>query len=87
MTKIEGRKEDLPKIMATIGWTVPPMVFRLGVKYLRMKRQARRAAMRFRAGLEASGMPPELASRLADTYSVDLSIHKMLKGLGIPFIR
>jgi hypothetical protein len=85
--KTEGRKEDLPKILATIGWTVPPMAFRLGVKYLRMKRQSQRAARRFRAGLESGGMPPELASRLADTYSVDLSIHKMLRGLGIPFIR
>lgn len=48
--------------------TVPIVVLRLGVTFLRMKAKRRGAVRRFRRTLLRSGMAPEFADRLVADY-------------------
>ena len=69
---------DKVKIVATVMASVPPLVLRLGVAYLRMKRCARKTTKIFEKGMLDRGMAPEMAHRLAMGYEGGLSIRTML---------
>lgn len=81
MTETENR-QDTPKIVATIIWEIPNIVLRVGVAYLRLRRDSRRATREFRKGMEAEGLPPALAERLAKSYSSDLSLRSLFRKVG-----
>lgn len=75
-------REDLPKVVAAIMWMSPGLAVRGGFAYLRMKKMARRSSQHFMDGLIRGGMPPEMARRLSEKYSVDISIRSFIGGLG-----
>ena len=68
MTNEAGEREDIPKIVASVIASMPPMVFRLGMQYLRMKKSVQKAAKAFEAELVANGVDPGTAWRLAMDY-------------------
>jgi hypothetical protein len=68
MTTECGEREDLPKIVASVIASMPPMIFRVGVEYLRMKKRVQRASKVFEAELVANGIDPGTAWRLAMEY-------------------
>ena len=74
-------KDDLPTIAANIIATIPPLVFKIGVGYLTMKRRVRKSARAMEAELMASGMPEHLARRLSLRYEEDSKfIETMMRG-------
>jgi len=58
-------RDDLP---VEIAARVPGFLLRLGVGFLRMQRQRRSGVRAFRRTLLEGGVPPALATRLADSY-------------------
>lgn len=81
MTEDEQRP-NIPKMMGAIGTKVPLLVVRLGVSYLRLKRNANRASRIFVTELERGGMPSEEARRLGESYASDISIRRFLRQTG-----
>lgn len=77
MTEVEGRG-DIPRLVATAMTAAPALTLRLGLCYLRMKRNSRRASRAFREKLERDGVPPDLARRLEAEYGSELSVRKLL---------
>lgn len=78
----EGR-EDVPRILATVMWTVPGLAIKTGVSYLRMRRDLQRSARVFYKSMVDSGMPVEQAQQLREKYENGLSTHGLMKSLGI----
>ena len=76
------RREDIPRVVATVIWEAPGLVFRGGFAYLRIKRQARRNSRHFKRGLLRGGMPPEIARSLSQKYTTKLGIRRFFGGLG-----
>jgi len=81
----DGESEDLPTIVASVIAMVPPLVFRTGFAYLKMKKRAQKMAKKIETELVSSGMPPEYAERLAEQYATDLSLRRMLRSMDVPF--
>jgi hypothetical protein len=72
MTEAErGDREDLPTIIASVIATAPPLVLKIGLGYLRMKRRVRKSARVMERELMASGMPEHIARRLSMRYEED----------------
>ena len=65
------RREDVPKIVASIIATVPSIMLRCGFTYLRMKRRVRKNARVIEREMMASGMPEHVAKRLSMRYEED----------------
>jgi len=79
MSEPEG---DLPKTVAVIMIAIPSLVLRTGFVYLRTKRKARKGAKRVMKGMIESGIPPELAKKLAEQYEAQLSIRTIMRRFG-----
>jgi hypothetical protein len=77
--------EDLPKIVASVVATIPPLVFRTGWAYLRMKKRAQRMSKQLEREFVSNGIPPEYAERLAEQYATELSIRRIFRKMEIPF--
>ena len=72
MTESEcGKREDIPKIAASIIATVPSMILKCGFTYLRMKRRVRKNARVMEREMMASGMPEHVAKRISMRYEED----------------
>jgi hypothetical protein len=68
----------------------PPLVWRIGIAYLKMKRRSRRAEKTFRKALLDGGVPETYAKELTNEYTSFLSIRQLLKQVGpgnIPGLR
>lgn len=76
MKTMSEREDDLPKTVAVIMVSIPSLVIRTGFVYLRTKRKARKGAKRVMKGMIESGLPPELAKKLAGEYEAQLSIDR-----------
>jgi hypothetical protein len=79
---MSGEDEDLPRVMATVIWSVPPLVLRLGTTYLKMRLDAKRAGQLFYRELIDGGMPKEAAQELRDEYVSTLDIRRLMKEMG-----
>ncbi len=77
-------REELPKIVGVVIAKSPKLLLKLSWRYLKMKKRAQRAERTFRQQMEASGMDPETAARLAERYTSTVSIRHLLKETGIP---
>jgi hypothetical protein len=84
MTDKEG-SQDLPTIVASVMVTIPPLVFRTGWAYLRMRKHAQKASKKLELEFVSNGIPPEYAERLAEQYATDLSIKTMIRQMDLPF--
>lgn len=82
MRTMSDQEGDLPKTVAVIMVTVPSLVLRTGFAYLRTRRKARKNAKMVLKGMIESGIPPELAKKLADDYADQLSIRTFMRGFG-----
>ena len=70
-----------------IAATVPLLLVRLGLTFLRMKLKRRGAVRRFRRALLRVGMAPELAERFVADYEKLGRLRSYLpKGLRLPII-
>ena len=79
----DRQKEDVPKIVATIVWSMPGLVLGTGFAYLRMRKDLQKSARVFYQSMVDSGMPVEQAQRLREKYESGLSTHGLMKTLGI----
>lgn len=77
--------EDLPKIVASVIATIPPLVLRTGAAYLKMRKRAQRASKRMEQELVSGGIPAEYAERLATQFATDLSVRRMIQSMDVPF--
>ncbi len=68
-----------------VAANAPGLVWRLGISYLRYKRQAKRAGKVFFRSLVTNGMPEKEARDLADEYMSALSLMSIMRQL--PFRR
>jgi hypothetical protein len=73
------KDQDLPKIIASIGWMIPSLTIRTGWAYLRMKKRAQRSSNEMRRVMESNGVPPEMAKELASNFGEELSLTKMMR--------
>jgi len=70
-----------------IAATVPLLLFRLGLTFVRMKAKRRGAVRRFRRALLRSGMSPQFAERLVADYERLGRLRSYLPGgLRLPII-
>lgn len=79
MKTMSDQEGDLPKTVAVIMVSIPSLVIRTGFVYLRTKRKARKSAKRVMKGMIGSGIPPELAKKLAGEYEAQLSIRTIMR--------
>jgi hypothetical protein len=82
MKTMSERDRNLPKTVAVIMASIPSLVLRAGFVYLRTKRKARKGAKRIMKGMIESGIPPELAKKLAEEYEAQLSIRTIIRRFG-----
>ena len=80
MKMMSEREDDLPKTVAVIMVSIPSLVIRTGFVYLRTKRKARKGARKVMKGMIESGIPPELAKKLAGEYEAQLSLRTIMRG-------
>lgn len=79
MKTMTERDGDIPKTVAVIISSIPSMVVRTGVIYLKTKRRIRKRSRLVMRGMVANGLSPELARRLADRYEEELSIRNLIR--------
>ncbi len=73
--------EEKEAILA-IATIVPGMIVRLGISFLRMKRQVNRSAKSFCREMVRNGVPPEDAKKLTDEYTSISSFRHWLREVG-----
>jgi len=71
-------REDMIKVAPVIIRSMPALVLKMAVSYMRIKRKSRRAVKSFREGLRSEGLPPEVAESLCDVYDENTSIFRRL---------
>jgi hypothetical protein len=79
MKTTSKREGDLPKKVAVLMISIPSVALRTGFVYLRTKRRARKSARKVMKGMIESGIPPELARKLADEYEAQLSLRTIMR--------
>ncbi len=72
-------------MVLAVAANAPWLVWRLGISYLRYKRQAKRAGKVFFRSLVSNGIPEKEARDLADEYMSSLSLMSIMRQL--PFRR
>jgi hypothetical protein len=73
------RNKRMGEVMLVVAATTPTLVLRLGISYLRFKRQAKKAGKRFFRSLVVNGIPEKEARILADEYMVSFSIRGLMR--------
>ena len=63
--------------------SLPSMVLRLGMSYLRGKRKVNRAGRRFYRQLLENGVPPQEARGLTEVYTSQFSLRKLAGEMGL----
>ena len=79
MSNDEG---DLPKMVAMLIYSMPKFAFGMGVAYLKMRIDAKRAGRDFYLELRKGGIPKEAARALTEQYVSTLSVRRILKDAG-----
>lgn len=82
MKKMSDRDGDIPKTVAVIMTTIPTLVLRTGITYLRTKRKARKNAKRVLKGMVENGVPREYAKKLAEAYDSGLRLRSVVSTFG-----
>ena len=70
-------RQDLPRVLGTIGAKAPGMMLRLGFSHLRHKKNTQRAYKTFVNTLEREGVPEDFAKELGEVYTSDISVRKL----------
>lgn len=74
----EEDKGNLVRIAPVIIWTAPVLGLKVGISYLRIKRDARKAVRSFRKGLREEGLPADVARSLVREYDEETSVFRRL---------
>jgi len=83
MRKMRTEREDLPKIVASVMVAVPGLGIRTGIIYLKTKRRLHKNAKHVMKGMIEGGMPEEIARSLANSYEEELSVRRIVRGIGV----
>jgi hypothetical protein len=73
--------DDKEAILAFTA-NAPLLMMRLGVSFLRMKRQANRSAKRFYREMVRNGVPPQEARKLSEEYTSVVSLRHWFRSMG-----
>jgi len=76
-----SRNKEMGEALLIVAGTAPPLLLRLGISYLRYKRQAKRAGKSFLRSLVANGIPEKEARDLADDYMTSFSVRTIIRQL------
>jgi len=71
-------REEMVKVAPVIIWTMPVLMMRMAVSYMKIKRKSRKAVKNFREGLRSEGLPPEITDSLCSIYDENTSIFRRL---------
>jgi len=74
--------QDLPEIVASVMVTIPPLVFRTGWAYLKMRKRAQKISRQLERQFVSGGIPSEYAEKLAEQFETELSLRSLVKGVG-----
>jgi len=78
-----SRNKEMGAALLVVAGTAPPLLLRLGISYLRYKRQAKRAGKSFLRSLVVNGIPQKEARDLADEYMTSFSFRNIVRQLGL----
>jgi hypothetical protein len=78
----DGR-EDAIKVAPVIMLTMPILMLRVVLAYMKVKRSARRAVKGFKRGVKSEGLPPEIARSLWKSYDESTSIFRQIASSGM----
>ena len=78
-----SRNKEMGEALLVVAGTAPPLLLRLGISYLRYKRQAKRAGKSFLRSLVVNGIPEKEARDLADEYMTSFSFRNIVRQLGL----
>ena len=78
-----SRNKEMGAALLVVAGTAPPLLLRLGISYLRYKRQAKRAGKSFLRSLVVNGIPEKEARDLADEYMTSFSFRNIVRQLGL----
>jgi len=76
----ESEREEIIKMAPVIIWSMPLLMIKLMVSYMRIKRKARKAVRSFKRSILQEGLPPEVAKMLWKEYDETTSIFRKLAG-------
>ncbi len=76
------RSKDRSAVLLILARS-PPLALRLGKEYLRMRRKANKAKVRFYNALVQSGLPKREAKLLAEQYASALSVRSIIRNLDL----
>jgi hypothetical protein len=76
-------KEDAVKVASVIMLTMPILMLKVVLAYMKIKRSARRGVKSFKRGLKSEGLPPEIAKSLWKTYDENTSIFRQMASSGM----
>jgi len=76
-----SRGEDREAIL-TVATHVPVLVIKLGITFLRAKRQANKSVKGFYKEMVRNGIPPQEARKLADEYTSTVSLRYWFRTMG-----
>ena len=79
----DDSRENAIKVAPVIILTMPILMLRIVLAYMRIKRSARRAVKGFKRGLKSEGLPPEIAKSLTKNYDESTSIFRQVASSGI----
>jgi hypothetical protein len=76
-------RENAIKVAPVIMLTMPVLMLRVVLAYMKVKRSARRAVKGFKRGVRSEGIPPEIAKSLTKSYDESTSIFRQVASSGM----
>jgi len=76
-----NKESDGEAILAFTA-SAPLLAFRLGVGFLKMKRQANKSAKNFYREMVRNGVPPSEARKLSEEYTSTVSLRHWIRSMG-----
>jgi hypothetical protein len=71
-------RENAIKVAPVIIISMPILMLRVVLAYMKVKRSARRAVKSFKRTLRSEGLPPEIAKSLSKDYDESTSIFRQV---------
>ncbi len=74
-----ARKKESGEVVLAVAANAPSLLWRLGISYLKYKRQAKKAGKVFFRSLVSNGIPEKEARDLADEYMSAFSVRQLVR--------
>ncbi|MCG7841181.1 MAG: hypothetical protein MIO87_04625 [Methanomassiliicoccales archaeon] len=83
MSSKKNKKTGDRQAVIVVAAAVPVLMWHLTIAYLRMRRRANKEGRQFYLALVRDGIPKDQARKLADEYSSNLSLVRLIReGMG-----